>query len=123
MLPYLGPGWTTDGSLSDWYHARYYADRERVYFAGNIYYLGGGNSVTPVSNLFPVAYRPTRLTNARLSTDGDNTGGTTVGLFWEVDILPSPLLSALWHLDGRPTAPTLPPAFTYFFLDDLSYRT
>lgn len=122
LAPYLGENWLTSGTLGqDWFHARFYRDRERVYFAGNIELQVDGNWAP--FNQLPSGYAPERMTNQVFPVEYENSSSSVpAGTWWIVEILPLPPGS---EIDQRATsfgANGYPLAFTTFFLDGISYR-
>lgn len=123
LAPYLDPNWLTDGTLGfDWFHARFYKDRERVYFAGSIEAQIAGSTSAVAS--MPVGYRTPMLVNQQLPVDNQSSVTGTASKVWIANILPS----GKWALDdqhpdfaGSPLFGR-PPQFTTFFLDGVSYR-
>jgi hypothetical protein len=131
LAPYLGAGWTTGGAIAtDWEHARFRRDRERVSFAGLVTYdaahlLSTGNE-QPIASM-PAGYRPGWLTNVTVHTDPDSTrtaAPDTRNAFWTGDWLTTGRLL----LDSNPTFSASPnfgacPRDTVLYLDDLAFWT
>lgn len=125
LAPYVGAGWAVDGTITDALHARFYQDRDRVYFMGVLYYGGGGNSDVPIASM-PAGYRPTWLQNSPVFTDPDNTqssGPDTRNESWMAECLPSNGSVVLdQNKNFLTTYSGFPPPGTYLVLDTLSYR-
>lgn len=124
LAPQLAAEWTTSGVVgTDWYAARYYRDRDRVYFDGTV--QASAAASTLVTSM-PAGYSPQMLINATLHTDPDGTSAATNHEFWTVECLPGGGLFAAGQIVFDPNknfaGGGFPPAGTQFYLGDLSYR-
>ncbi len=134
LAPYVGTGWAVDGTMADALHARFYKDRDRVYFMGVLYFGGGAGSTPdkPIKSM-PAGYAPKWLQNMMVFTDADNTISTTPDTrqeFWTAEALPPVAGGTVGQgivLDQNKNflaAPNngFPPVLTVLYLDTLSYR-
>jgi hypothetical protein len=123
LEPYLDPQWITTGPTLgfDWDHARFYKDRERVYFAGRIESQVAGAS-SPVTSM-PSGYITSMIVKHQLPVDGENSPTSTHNKVWVVKLVTGGKWELEQHVDFM-ASPLFgaPPQFTTLFLHGVSYR-
>lgn len=124
LLPYLGTSFTTYGTVDEWWHARFYKDRGRVWLAGQVEATHDGAQTITSSLDFPEGYRPDNLSKVMIPTDPD--GGTVQGDWWPLQIRDQGTngefaLKVNPRFGGSPNF-GYAPQWTAFSLDGISYR-
>lgn len=122
LAPHLNANYATSGTLgTDFGHARFYKDRERVYFAGLVEAQSDGQGIVVAS--MPAGYRPPLMINQQLPVDPENSPSSTAEKIWTVEILTTGEFSLDQHSAfAGGTTLGYPPALTDFYLDGVSYR-
>ncbi len=120
LAPHLNPKWTTDGVVTDWYHARYRRAGGQVSFAGLTTLntaIAGPDALRLILSM-PTGYVPDLDGNYVLFEDPDNgLGGYR---HWVGDILPGSSLGLL-RFENNGASGSSPPNGVCLFLDGLSY--